>query len=241
MVLSLLAYGKASGTTTINFDPAGTLPAGDLPPGLTAMSNSPGSTVPTSAQLSNQYEPDGVLFGSTSPFVAVVDIGGSSASPPNSIGGVTSDGLLSYADPVIFTFVQPGTTTAGVTTDVSITADADGIGAQFATLTAFDIKGNVLDSQTLDDVGGEIWNIDLPGIHSAEFTFPTTSDGTPTTGTPFGNGTGIALDNLTFGTVTAAGSTGPAAVPLPTAAWTGLALLGLLATVRALRRSKALN
>ncbi len=235
LILSLLVCGKGWATTSINFDPPGGLPAGDLPAGLSAMSNSPGSAVPTSAELSDQYDGDGVLFSSTSAFVAVVDIGSSSASPPNGIGGVTSDGLLSYADPVKFTFVQPGTILAGVTSDVSIQADDIGIPGQYATLTAFDINGKVLDSETLNDVGGEIWSIDLAGIHSAEFNFPTTIDGDPTTGSPFGNGTGIALDDLNFGAVTAAGSGGSAAVPLPTAAWSGLGLLGLLGGIRALR------
>jgi hypothetical protein len=216
------------------------------------MGNSPGSPVPSGSQLSNQYEADGVLFNSSSPFIAVVNIGGSTASPPNAIGGVTSDGLLSYADPVTVTFVEPGTTTAGVTSNVSIQADDIGIPGQFATLSAFDINDHLLDSETLEDVGAEVWNINLTGIHSVVFNFPPTSAGAPTTGSAFGNGTGIALDNLTFGPVTAAGSTstppggstgtgtgtggGTAAVPLPTAAWSTLIFLGSLAVIRTLRR-----
>jgi hypothetical protein len=160
--------------------------------------------------------------------------------------------LLSYADPVTVTFVVPGTTTAGVTTNVSITADSTGIAGQFATLSVFDINGNLLDSQTLEDVGAEVWNISLAGIHTATFNFPTTSMGDPTTGSAFGSGTGIALDDLTFGTVSAAtGGTGdgngnggqpvvgPVAVPLPSMGWSMLVMLGLIAGVRALPRWNA--
>jgi hypothetical protein len=222
VILSLLFQAGAK-ALTINFDPS----PGDLPSALTAMGNSPGSPVPSNAQLSNQYDFDGVLFSSTDSFIAVVDNGGSSASPPNAIGGVTADGLLSYADPVKVTFVDPGTLTPGVTTNVSIVADSVGIPGQFATLRAFGIHGNLLAAQTLNDVGGEIWSLNAPGIHSALFNFPTTSTGAPTTGSAFGNGTGIALDNLTFGTITTA-PTGSPTVPLPPAAWTGLAVLGAL-------------
>jgi hypothetical protein len=228
------AQGRAN--IVINFDPTGT--PGDLPASLTAMGNSPGSAVPSSAQLSNQYEADGVLFSSSSPYVAVVDNGGSSTSPPNAIGGVTSNGLLSYADPVTFTFVLPGTTTPGVTTNFSIEADAVGIPGQFATVNAFDINNQLLDSVTLNDVGSEIWSINLPGIHSAVFEFPTTSSGVPTTGSAFGNGTGIALDNLTFGTVTAAATGTPSAVPLPPMVWEGFFVIGSVAFVRRFRSQK---
>jgi hypothetical protein len=237
VILSLALGARARAAVTINFDPQGGMPAGDLPLSVSAMSNSPGSSVPSGSEISNQYDSDGVLFSSSSPFIAVVGIGGSSASPPNGIGGVTSDGLLSYADPITFTFVAPGTTTPGVTTNVSITADASGIPGQYATLSAFDINGHLLDAQTLNDIGGETWTIDSAGIHSATFDFPTTSAGVPTTGSAFGSGTGIALDNLSFGPVAAAGP-GVATVPLPRMVWSGLALLGAMGFVHALRRRR---
>jgi hypothetical protein len=235
VLVALLAAGaKGWAATVINFDPP---TAGDLPASLSAMGNSPGSAVPAIAQLSNQYNTgsttDGVLFSSSSPYVAVVN-----ATNPTGIGGVTSDGLLSYADPVIFTFVVPGTTTPGVTSNFSIQADATGIPGQFATVTAFDINGQVLDTVTLNDIGSEVWSIDLPGIHSARFDFPTTSTGALTTGSAFGSGTGIALDNLTFGTVTAASTGTPSAVPLPPMAWGGLLVIGSLIAIHGLHRRK---
>jgi hypothetical protein len=242
IILSFGLYSSAR-ALTINFDPPST--PGDLPSTLTAMGNSPGSSVPSDAQLSNQYDADGVLFSSSDPFVAVVEIDASSASPPNGIGGVTSDGLLSYADPVNITFVIPGTTTPGVTNNVSIQADSIGIAGQFATLSAFDISGHLLDQQTLEDVGAEVWNLSVAGIHSVQFDFPTTNAGAPTTGSAFGNGTGIALDNLQFGSVTAADGSpptgnppagNPSAIPLPPALGSALITLGLLAALRLFRR-----
>jgi hypothetical protein len=231
VVFGLTLCAKSWGLTTIDFDPP---PApGDLPAGLSAMSNSPGSPVPSNAQLSNQYEGDGVLFSSSDPFVAVVDVGSSVASPPNGIGGVTSTGLLSYADPITFTFVVPGTTTPGVTSSFAITADSDGISSQFATVSTFDSNGNLIQRQTLTDVGGETWSLSGGGIHTALFQFPTTSAGDPTTGSAFGSGTGIALDQLTFGAITPA--SGPSAVPLPRADWSALVMLGSLGVVWAIR------
>jgi hypothetical protein len=232
--IALIALSTNALALTINFDPQGT-PPGDLPSSINAMGNSPGSSVPDDAKLSNQYQADGVLFNSSAPFIAVVDIGSSTASPPNAIAGVTSGGLLSYADPITFTFVEPGTTTPGVTDSVSIQADSNGISTQFATLSAFDINGILLHSQTLSDVGSEVWDINAAGIHSVRFNFPTNSTGTPITGSAFGEGTGIALDNLDFGAVTAP-TTPVTPVPLPPAASSALILLVSLAALRMLRR-----
>jgi hypothetical protein len=240
LIFSLAICSGASAVTTINFDPQDNAPPGDLPSGLSAMSNSPGSTVPLSAQLSNQYGVDGVLFNSSAPYVAVVNVGASSASNPNGIGGVTSGGLLSYADPITFTFVVPDSSTAATTDSFAITADSDGIPGQFATVSAFGSTDQFLTQQTLNDVGGETWTIDTPGIHTVVFNFPTTSTGALTTGSEFGEGTGIELDNLTFGPETAVGGTSSAgAVPLPRMVWGGLAMMGVFAGVRAQRKPTA--
>jgi hypothetical protein len=235
-IFSMAVWVQAQ--TTINFDPQTDAPPGDLPATITAMGNSPGSAVPDSAKLSNQYGSAGVLFSASANYVAVVDVGGSSASEPNGIGGVTSDGLLSYADPITFTFVDPGTTDPATTNDIQIQADDTGIPGQFAKLTAFDINGNVLESDVLDDDGGEVFSIALAGIHTAMFTFPTTDTGAPTTGSAFGSGTGIELDNLRFGPLAPAGSTPPVTptVPLPPMVWSGLAILAAMAAIQARRQ-----
>ena len=236
VALAAMSTMARAGVVAINFDPPST---GDLPASLTAMGNSPGSAVPAGSQLTNQYNTgatqDGVLFSSTAPFVAVVG-----ATNPNGLGGVTAGGLLSYADPVIVTFVVPGTSTPGVTSNVSIQADATGIPGQFATVRAFDINDQLLSTQTLDDLGGEIWSFNLSGIHSIRFDFPTLSDGTLTTGSAFGAGTGIALDNLTFGTPTASAGPPvvgpPSSVPLPRMGSQGVLVLGMLTGAYVWRR-----
>jgi len=187
--------------------------------GITPVANVPGFVAvgPTGAGggLSNQYlNDDGVVFSSTLPYVAVVS---GAAFGAGSIGGVASSTVLSYVDPVDITFFVPGTNTPGVTDSVSIQGDPIGIPSQTATLTAFDINGNQIDSETLFDTGSEIWTLTDSGIHSVEFLFP---------GTNFGYGTGIALDNLNFGDVTSAATTTPE--PSSLIVWGGLCAIGLL-------------
>src|SRR5579862_6706230 len=114
-VLSIGLFASASSGVTLNFDPSTDAPPGDLPSSLSTMGNSPGSLVASTAEISNQYDSDGVLVSSTEPFIAVVDIGSGVASPTNGIGGVATGDLLSYADPVKHTFVVPGTSNPGVT------------------------------------------------------------------------------------------------------------------------------
>lgn len=207
---------NAQAATVINFD------------SLTTMSNVPGTTVPDSAKLSNQFNLDssspGVVFSSSAPYVAAVFLSPGTPSVPNGIGGVTATGKLSYADVVRFTFFVPGTSTPGVTDFFSIQADLIGISSNSATVTIFDINGVAMGHQTLADVGGETWSFSKPGIHSAEFLLPTVN---------YGIGVGIALDNLSFNAVTA-----PApAAPLPLSAVSGLTLLALLAPLAFRRRS----
>src|SRR5436190_3511600 len=63
--------------------------------GLTGMPDAPGSPVPASARLSDQFLAEhGILFASDSgsPYVAVVSLGGGN----NAIGSVDANGLLAY-------------------------------------------------------------------------------------------------------------------------------------------------
>ena len=210
VILASLAASRATASINlIDFEDYATR-------GITPMSNSPGASVPgapmdsTTARLHGQYYSDlGVVFSSTEPYVAVV--GGSTGfAGPTGIGGVAAGDLLSYADPVKIEFFVPGSGTPIPLTYnyVSIQADTTGINGS-ATLTAFDVLGNAIASQTLVDVGGEVWTINLPGIHSVEFDFP----GQP----QYGSGTGIALDNLQFGD-----RDGAAPEPASVIAWGGL-------------------
>jgi hypothetical protein len=213
LVLLACAIGNTSRVS------AGTIDFEDFAArGITPMGNSPGSAVPLAAQLSNQYlASDGVTFKSTVGYVAVV--GG--ATPSTGIGGVSSGGLLSYADPVFFTFFLPGTSTAATTTEVKISADSIGTGFTSGTLTGFDLLGNEIVTETLADTGGETWDLkSSKGIHSVMYTFIDNSH------SAFGNGTGIALDDLIFGTPTVSVS----ATPLPSALTAGI-FIGLFAVL----------
>ena len=176
---------RAANVVTVNFDDYATV-------GLVLMGNSPGGAVPSGSQLSTQYQAtDGVVFSSSVPYVA---IGGfCTTSPPAGIGGVTTDGLLSYDQPVMIVFSVPGTSTPAVTDKVSITGDQFAIAGQSATFSAYDANGALIDAVTKADTGGtdNIWTVSGAGIHSVVF-----SGGN--LGEPYGGGTGIALDDLQF-------------------------------------------
>jgi Dockerin type I domain len=186
VLLLLTAASRVLATSVIvNFDDYASV-------GLSLMPNSPGAPVPLASQLSNQYlASEGLLFSSTSNYVAIGSFG--TSSPPAGIGGVASNGDLSYDDPTKITFFLPGTSTPAVTDSVSITGDPDGIPTQPATFSAYDINGVLIASFTKFDIGGtnNIWTVSSPAIHSVVF-----SGGNQ--GEPYGSGTGIALDDLTF-------------------------------------------
>jgi hypothetical protein len=158
------------------------------------MANVLGLAVPGASQLDDQYLAlNGVLFRSTSPYVAVVDLqtgfGPNHAiSNPNGIGGVNAGGL-SYAAPIEMSFFDVTNGSAGVTDFVSIRGDQIPI-AGTATLQAFGLDGTSLGSVTANDVvGGLTLSLTAAGIHRVVLT--------ETSGT-------IAFDNLAFNTPTAA-------------------------------------
>lgn len=185
--LAVCRAARAAGVV-VNFDDYSSV-------GLSLMGNSPGSAVPEGSKLSDQYlNSYGVTFSSTSNYIAIGEFG--TTSSPAGIGGVTSDGKLSYDDPVTVTFFLPGTSIPAVTNSVSIAGDATGISSQSASFTAYDINAVAINSQTRQETEGasNIWSVSSPAIHSATF-----SGGN--LGQPYGYGTGIALDDLKFGTL----------------------------------------
>ena len=186
LLLSTISlYAHATTPVVVNFDDYASV-------NITPMGNSPGAPVPANAQLSNQYlATDGVTFSSVSPYVALGFFG--SSSSPAGIGGVTSDGLLSYDVPVNIAFFLPGTSTPAITNFVSISGDPSIIANQNATFSAFDVNGALIQSVTQleGSTPNNTWSLSDPGIHSVSF-----SGGNQ--GQPFGSGTGIALDDLTF-------------------------------------------
>lgn len=87
-------------------------------PGLQAMANTAGQTVPAPARSSAQFRATlGVTFHSPGGFAAVVDHGPLTPSAPNILGDSTSAGALTFAEPIVVRFwdsVDP--TKEGVTT-----------------------------------------------------------------------------------------------------------------------------
>jgi len=161
------------------------------------MTNSPGAAVPVSAQLSSQFLSSlGVTFTSAGGFVAVVNHfpGIPSATPtfPNIIGGTSTAGLLDYNSPIAASFFVPSNSSVAATTNfVQVLGDRLPLGSGAATLSAFDINGNLLGSVSAPDVGpigtGPVLSLSFSGIHSVSFS----SD----------NGT-VGFDNFEFGDLT---------------------------------------
>jgi hypothetical protein len=207
----VLALAGAAEGVVLNFDE------------LTATgAYSQGVAVPANARLSTQYlASSGIRFASGSAYVAVGNYGSAAAtSGSNGIAGTSAGGAFDYAAPVTFSFWDPANPAAPATTNFfSVRGDRDptGGGVQ-VTVSAFDLNGALLGSNTQTDSGGETWTLSLAGIHSV--VFPGTS-ANPSFG-------GIALDDVTFNPVT---------VPEPGAgAATLLLCAGILGTLRRMER-----
>lgn len=122
---------------------------------LSAMASaSSGTAVPASARLSDQLLGLGVRFSSSADYVAVLNLGsGHATSGTNGIGGVNSNGQLSYGSPVRVSFFLPSDPSMPAVTDfVSIRGDLRPAPGTI-TLQAFDINGNLLGSVTQQDTG----------------------------------------------------------------------------------------
>jgi len=194
-------------------------------PVVSAMSNSPGASVPAGARLSAQYLGTlGVSFTSTGGYAAVVDHGFPSLTPSghNIIGGTNANGELDYASPIKATFFDPANGTTKATTNfVRVLGDLYGLGSGTVTMSAFDINGALLGSVTDTDnkpLGqGPVLSLSLAGIHYVTFS--------GTSGT-------VGFDNFEFNSVRPVGG-----VPEP-AAWAMLlAGFGVAGTALRARRS----
>jgi hypothetical protein len=165
-----------------------------------------GFSVIAPARLSNQLAAQGVLFASSSPYVAVVDLSTGTSSPPNAIGGTDFSGLISYSVPITLQFVSPLDSTIPAVTDfVSIKGDTFVTATGTNTLIALDILGNTIASVVQTEPPAVTLSISAPGIHSVII---------------IGSGS-TAFDDLTFNAVTAV----PEPATFALAAFGGLALV----------------
>jgi len=217
VVFSLVTVAHA---TVITFE--------ELPGGLTAMVNAPGTAVPTSSQLTNQYlASSGVSFTSLAGYAALVNHGGGnpSASIPNIIGGSTSSGGLNYNTPITISFFDVANTSIKAVTDAfKIQGDWYPLGSGQVFATAYSTEGNVLGSTSDTDnkvfgVSGPVLQFSLGGIHSVVIS---------------GNNGTVGFDQLEYGVLT---PVPVASVPEPATLvlmLSGLGSIGFLARRRTL-------
>ena len=168
----------------------------ELPNGLIAMANA-GIVVPRESRLTNQYlASSGVSFTSLAGFAALVNhgIGNPTASIPNVIGGVDSNGVLNYTAPITISFFDvTDTSVKAVTNAFKIQGDwyPLGFGSVFA--TAYGAAGNILGSTSDTDnkiygVSGPVLQFNFAGIHSVVIS---------------GDQGSVAFDQLEYGPLTA--------------------------------------
>lgn len=187
-----LAFGLAAAAqadTVITFE--------EMPGGLSAMANAPGSPVPMASQLSSQYlASDGVSFTSLAGYAALVNHGAGNPTPsvPNIIGGTTADGRLDYNAPITISFFDVAdTSTKAVTDAFKIQGDWFPLGYGHVFATAYDAAGNVLGTTSDTDdkvfgVSGPVLQFNMAGIHSVVISGD--------------NGT-VGFDQLEYGTLVA--------------------------------------
>jgi hypothetical protein len=156
-----------------------------------------GNAVLTPARLSDQLASQGVLFTSSSPFVAVVNLGTGTSSPPNAIGGTIDPGLISYSVPITVQFVSPLDPNVPAVTDfVSIRGDTNVSAMGTNTMIALDINGNPIAYDIQIEPPAVTLSVSAPGIHSVII---------------IGSGS-TAFDDLKFNTVTAVPEPGGLAI-----------------------------
>lgn len=186
---------------------------------LSGMDFFSGAPVPSASVLTDYYLPLGVVFSNT----AVVEFGaGHAVTGKNGIGGISAANTLTYSSHgqqiefAFFVGVQ-----AAVTDSVSIQGDLGG-GGKDATLSAYDVFGNFLGSTKVSDTGGQVYKLDLPGIHLVKWSGVDINDD---------EGGGIGLDHLVFEQPLAVAS-----LPEPASFWIAAVGLALATTTFRNRR-----
>jgi hypothetical protein len=197
-----------AGTSVLGFDA--------IPPnGGGGSFGNTGTPIQPESQITDQFSNVGVIFSSTGGAVGVIGVEGLSnetdaTSSFNLIGGSspgTTLPVLDYFQPITLQFVLPNTTTPALTTRVGAWNDPTG---SRILISVFDLNGDLLESVQADE--GFFIGITNPSIASATFSFISTQS------VP-----GIALDDVTIGSVSAV------PVPVPAAVWLfGSGLIGLI-------------
>jgi len=122
-----------------------------LPAGLTPVSFWQGTSVPSTAKLTNQYASSGVLMSG----VALINAGiGHAPSGVNGVGGISSGSLVDYDAPLTFQFVSPidGSTPAYINY-FAISPDLWGSSGNNVTITGYDLNGTILGVTTYTETG----------------------------------------------------------------------------------------
>jgi len=187
LLTALAAIPATAAPIVVNFD------------SFTGMGYQPPLAIPAASRLSNQLlATNGVLFSSGSPYVAILNLGiGHATSGTNGIGGSTVDGNLTYstASPITISFWDPQHTANAATTDfVSIKGDLASTPGVSATLSAYNLQNQLINSVLHNDAPGQVWSISAAGIHSVVWSGVNVVDNV---------GGAIALDDLTFNPVSA--------------------------------------
>lgn len=161
---------------------------------FTGMPNSPGTFIPGFAALAGQYlSTHGLIFTSTSPYAAVVNLGaGHAPHGRNGLGGSTATGRLSYAaeNPINGYFFQPGSDSVPYVTDfISVTGDSAPAFA-IMRLRAYDVNNQLIREVTAVDSGLTDIRITTPTPVIHRFSFIGTGN--------------VAIDKVRFHTAVAA-------------------------------------
>lgn len=197
---------KQDALTILDFENYGML-------GLSPTSYFQGSVVKGSALVTDQYLDRGVLISGA----ALVECGtGHAASGKESLAGVAANGTLDYDKPITFTFEKvDGSVTHrsdnshghdpitnhyhdGTTDYFAFTPDKNGCSGNTITLSGYDINGKFLGSVTYNENADITKPLVLSGIGDMHKVVVDTSLHNVTWG-------GIAIDDVTFGTVKEAG------------------------------------
>jgi hypothetical protein len=202
-LLLLIATLTQAATITIDFD------------NLSGMPVTIGGPIPLDSQLSDQYLDDyGAVFSSGASYAAITNLGPTqTTSEPNALLATYANGTLTNTVPINVSFFKPGDPTVPyVTSYVSARTDLLGTnGLYSATLSAYDLSGDLLGAVTVPDNNGQLLSFSAPGIHS--FVLTSTAPDTA----------GIAFDDVAFEETTV--------VPIPAALWlfaSGIAGIGVL-------------